>query len=76
MDYAANLALFLLEKTGSVYGKWHGKMAASEQRSLFGQFLGKGTVWIDGAEETIEHSVKVCFGTDADTTFSKKWKDL
>jgi hypothetical protein len=76
MDYAANLAFFLLEKTGTVFGRWNGRMAAAEQRALFGRFLGKGKIWIDGANETIEHHVKVCFGLDGECTANLKWAAL
>lgn len=76
MDYAASLAFFLLEKTGTVLGAWSGRMTAAEQRALFGRFLGKGKLWIDGSDETIEHHVKVCFGTDSDCTARLAWRDL
>lgn len=66
MDYAANVAFFLQEKTGSVLGQWKGKMKAVEQRNLFGRFIGKGTIVIDGAAETICNRVIVCFGHDWD----------
>lgn len=72
-DAAANLAFFLLEKTGSVLGKWSGKLTAKEQRAMFGAFLGKGTIEIDGDKETIAHTVKVCFGLDFDVTFASAW---
>ncbi len=75
-DYAANLALFLTERTGSCLGRWHGRMSAADQRAAFGRFIGKGTLWIDGGEETIEHHVTVCFGLDTDCTFSRKWGAL
>jgi hypothetical protein len=76
MDYAANLALFLTEKTGSCLKSWSGRLTAAEQRALFGRFLGKGKIWIDGANETIEHHVKVCFGLDSECNFSRKWGAL
>ena len=76
MDYAANLALFLLDRTGSIFGTWAGHMPAAEQRALFGRFLGKGKLWINGEDETIEHHVKVCFGTDSDCTARVEWRDL
>lgn len=66
MDYAANLAFFLLEKTGTIFGRWAGRMTAAEQRALFGRFIGKGTIIIDGATETLCNRVKVCFGHDFD----------
>ena len=75
-DYAANLAIFLTEKTGSCLKTWSGHLPAAEQRALIGRFIGKGKIWIDGANETIEHHVKVCFGTDTDCTFSRKWGAL
>ncbi len=76
MDYAANLALFLTEKTGSCLKTWKGKLPAAEQRALFGRFLGKGTIEIDGAAETLVHWVTVCFGQDYDVTFERKWGAL
>ncbi|WP_034303050.1 hypothetical protein [Herbaspirillum sp. RV1423] len=66
IDYAANLALFLLEHTGSIYGEWHGKMKAADQRELMGRFLGKGTIVINGLNETVRNRVSVCFGHDWD----------
>ena len=66
-DYAANLAFFLLDHTGSVCGVWRGRMAAVDQRKLFGRFLGKGLLIIDGSNETVRMIVSVCFGTDWDT---------
>lgn len=76
MDYAANLAIFLTERTGSCLKTWSGHLRAAEQRALFGRFLGKGKLWIDGAHETIEHHVKVCFGTDTECTANLKWSAL
>lgn len=76
MDYAANLALFLQEKTGTIFGEWDGRMTAAEQRALFGRFLGKGLLCINGSAETVEHHVKVCFGTDSDMTARVAWRDL
>lgn len=76
MDYAAELALFLIEKTGTVYGEWKGKLTAVEQRALFGRFIGKGRIVIDGANETICNRVKVCFGLDYDDRNQTAWRDL
>ena len=47
IDYAANAALFLLEKTGSVLGRCAIRMTAAEQRTLFGRFIGKGRIVIE-----------------------------
>lgn len=76
MDYAANLALFLLEKTGTVFGRYVGKMTAAEQRALFGRVLGKGRIVIDGKEESISNLVSVCFGQDYDYRNVTKWSAL
>lgn len=75
-EAAANLALFLKEKTGTIYGVWKGHMKAAEQRALFGRFLGKGRVVINGDAETITHTVKRCFGLDFETTFNSTWGAL
>ena len=68
MDYAANLAIFLTERKGSCLATWQGRLSAAEQRALFGQYLGKGLIVIDGADETIEHHRTVCFGMDSECT--------
>jgi hypothetical protein len=68
-DIAANIAFFLLERTGSVCGKWSGNLSAKEQRELFGVVYGKGTIYIDGAKETVEHVVKTGFGGDSESTY-------
>jgi hypothetical protein len=76
MDNAANLAFFLLEKTGSIFGLWSGKMSATDQRNLFGKFLGKGTIVIDGAQELVFNRVKVAFGMDWDDRSVTAWSAL
>jgi hypothetical protein len=35
--------------------------------------MGKGTLYIDGTAETVEHWAKSCFGLDGDCTVSFKW---
>jgi hypothetical protein len=75
-EAVANLAFFLLERTGSVCGKWEGKLSAKEQRTLFGHFIGKGLLLIDGSTETVKHVVKVCFGLDYDVTYSAKFSQV
>jgi len=76
MDYAANLALFLLEKTGSIFKRWDGRMSAADQRALFGRNLGRGTIVIDGTSETVACRVSVCFGLDYDYRNVNKWSAL
>jgi hypothetical protein len=75
-EIAGNLALFLTEKTGSPLGRFRGKLPAEKQRELFGLFLGKGTIVIDGENETLGHIIKVCFGLDWHETFNRKWHDI
>ena len=75
-DYAAQLAMFLIEKTGSVFGNWSDRMTAKEQRALFGRFIGKGRIVIDGERETLCNRVKVCFGLDYDDRNVTNWRDL
>ena len=61
------LAFFLLERTGSVCGKWTGRMRSAEQRALFVRILcGKREIQIDGSCETIKAKRSVCFGTDCE----------
>ena len=75
-DAAANLAFFLLENSGSIFGLWRGPMKAVDQRKLFGSFLGKGTLSIDGGEERVTMVVSVCFGLDWEKRHDIPWRDL
>ena len=70
------LAIFLQENTGSACGFWHGKMLAADQRALFGRFIGKGTIIIDGTRETICNRVSVAFGLDYDDRNITRWSAL
>ena len=71
-----NLAFYLLEKTGTVNGIVSTRMTAADQRTLFGRFIGKGIIKIDGLNSTISHIRKVCFGLDYDVTYSARWQDI
>lgn len=75
-DYAASLALFLVEKTGSTLQTWVGKLTAAEQRALCGRFIGKGRIVIDGEQEIISNRVSVCFGHDYDDRNVTAWRSL
>lgn len=75
-EYISNLVRFLITKTDSVWGIWSGKMSASEQRALFGRFIGKGKIVINGEDETICNRVKVCFGMDFYDKNVVHWRDL
>lgn len=75
-DPAANLAMFLLVNTGSIFGKWGDAIKAADQRRLFGRYLGGGRIYVDGTYETLCRYVKVCFGTDSDCRDNLTWRDL
>lgn len=75
-DFAASLAFFLLEKKGSIFATWDGPMRAAEQRELFGRFIGKGRIIIDGANERLTHRVTRCFGHDYEDTATLRWAQL
>lgn len=51
-------------------------MTKAEQVKTFGVYIGKGTIWVDGEQEVIEHHVKVCFGTDTEVTKTIRFKDM
>lgn len=67
-DYAANLAQFLLENTGSVCGIIVTRIRATDQRKLFGRFLGRGSVEIDGDQEEVVHRYTSCYGQSIENT--------
>ena len=75
-DAAGNMAIFLLQETGSIWGKWSGRLSAADQRKLFGKVIGKGTLVIDGGDETVCHFRTVCFGTMVDCVSTDYWRDL
>lgn len=75
-DRAAFLALVLMETTGTTEGYIESRMTASEQREIFGRYLGKGVIQIDGKRSQISMRVKVCFGTDSDERNHAHWRDL
>ena len=64
-----NIAAFLQETKGSVLASWSGKMSAKQQREMFGVFMGKGEIEINGTKETVSHTIKVGFGMDYETTW-------
>jgi len=65
LEIVGALAIFLLNRTGSIYGKFEGRLTQTEQREAFECVpFGKLKVTIDGAAETVGAYRKVCFGTD------------
>lgn len=75
-DRAAFLALVLTEATGTTCGYIESRMSADEQREIFGRYLGKGVIQIDGNRAGVSMRVKVCFGTDYDIRAITHWRDL
>ena len=73
---AEKIAAFLMNQMGSVLATWKGKMTAAQQREMFGKTIGKGTIVINGEEETISNLVSVCFGQDYDYRNVTKWSAL
>jgi hypothetical protein len=70
------LALFLLEKTGSIFGEFDGRLTADEQRRHFDCVpFGKCRMCISGEDETVTVSRKVCFGQDFELT-RKTWAEM
>lgn len=74
-DIAANMALFLATNGKSIYSTWAGNMKAADQRAIFGAFLGKGTIYIDGENDAVFCMVTVCFGTDSEASVGLKIQD-
>ena len=75
-ETTGDLAMFLLEKTGSVFGIWRGYMSKKDQLHRLGLYLGKGKIIIDGADETVCCRVKVCFGMDYEDKNTTRWANL
>ena len=75
-DIVVNLAFFLLDNTGNVCGIYKGRMSAIEQRQLFGCFLGKGIIIINGNDETICCRIKIAFGSDYEDRYSMLWIEI
>jgi hypothetical protein len=76
LPYQTRLERFLIEKAGASHESWQGRLSAKEQRALFGQFLGKGLIYISGSCGRIEHWRKVCFGLDSEMTARLYFKNL
>ncbi|NIU82893.1 MAG: hypothetical protein GWN31_05290 [Candidatus Thorarchaeota archaeon] len=66
-DYIANIGFFLLQNTGSIWGKWEGKIRVQDQRKLFcGRSFGRKTIMLDGEESIMAVWRTVNFGNDID----------
>lgn len=76
IDISARLALFLLDTTGSIWGRWRGTMPVAEQRERFGRVLwGRKRVVIDGLDERVTYQRSVCFGLDFEL-IEARWVEL
>lgn len=75
-EVSARLALFLIDTTGSIWGRWCGTMPVAEQRKRFGRVLwGKKRVTIDGLAERVTYQRAVCFGLDFEL-IEARWAEL
>lgn len=79
VDLAANLAMYLLDKTGSVQGSiyGHGDEEVPCQVSLFGRKIYKGKAWfsmtVRGSIEEISITVGGKFGRGTNCLFRGSW---
>jgi hypothetical protein len=76
VDRAAAMAFFLMEHTGSIRGTWRGRMKKADQITLFGQFIGKGRIYIYGETEEVQMTVAKAFGTMREVEKSYRWAEL
>jgi hypothetical protein len=76
VDRAAAMAFFLMDQGVGIFGKWIGRMNAKDQRALFGQYLGKGEIIIDGEQEAVKMRVSIAFGQDWDYPVFLWWNEL
>ena len=70
------LAFFLIDQGKRVYDKWVGNISAADQRILFGSYIGKGRIVIDGERETVHHLIRICFGQDAEIDYTSSWANI
>jgi hypothetical protein len=75
-DRGAAMSFFLLDNVKSIFGVWVGRMSYADQRALFGKVIGKGRIYIDGAQELVDMSVSMAFGQDRDVVWSKRWSAI
>jgi hypothetical protein len=76
LEIIGALAIFVLQKTGSVYGTFEGRISAQEQRAAFGCVpFGKCKVQINGEKEIVSAYRKVAFGQDWESA-SYSWMDF
>lgn len=69
--------MFLLENTGSIQGRWVGRMAAADQRAVFGRKIGKGRFRVCGQTETVGISIMTGYtGHLRDEVFTSIWAKL
>lgn len=74
-ETASHIAFFLISQGKKSYEEWDGYMPAKKQREVFGVYLGRGRIFVDGLNETISMTVKVCFGLDFNTEINIDCKD-
>ena len=73
LDRIEKIYQFLMaQDEGRGVDRFVGKMRAADQRAVFGEYLGRGTIVIDWLENEIQHIVKVAFGQDFHITATRK----
>lgn len=75
-ELAAKIGIFLISKGLHSWDSWSGKMLKKDQMEAFGVYFGKGTIHVDGLEESITSIVSCCFGTDYMTSCRVNCKEF
>lgn len=63
-DVAANIAHVLMANGAGIFDTITGNISAKDQRRVFGLFLGKGKLIIDGQKDTVCATYQTAFGGD------------
>lgn len=74
-EFAARIGQFLINQGLKSWSYWEGKIPKTDQLEYFGVYLGRGTIVVDGRDETLYAKVKVCFGGDVDMVRGVNCKD-
>lgn len=67
-EVAANMAHLLLANGHGIFDTTELRMTAADQRRVFGLFLGKGSLVIDGGNDRVSNMSVTCFGMDREAT--------
>jgi len=75
-DKIESMSALVIARCDSPWGRVTLKMNKAEQVAMFGQYMGRGTIIVDGEAEEVRHVVSCCFGQDYEVTKTVKWIDL